>query len=101
MLAIVAAGLLAGCSHSMRSPDVSGDIRKALAELGAPPERLRFETAPQLVGGIELTTNGQKLAWSIAEYLRSLEHSVGDVIADQLKAPPVAAGAGAAAAHPP
>jgi len=78
-----------------------GDIRKALAELGAPPERLRFETAPQLVGGIELTTNGQKLAWSIAEYLRSLEHSVGDVIAEQLKAPPVAAGAGAAAAHPP
>ena len=70
-----------------------GAIRQALVELGAPPERLRFETAPELVGGIELTTNGQKLAWSIAEYLRSLEQSVGEVIAEQLKAPVAATAA--------
>ena len=34
LLAIVAAGLLAGCSHTVKSPDVSGDIRKALDQVG-------------------------------------------------------------------
>ncbi|WP_295447057.1 F0F1 ATP synthase subunit B [uncultured Thiodictyon sp.] len=37
---------------------------------------LRFETAPDLVSGIELTGDGQKLAWDIADYLASLERSV-------------------------
>jgi F-type H+-transporting ATPase subunit b len=77
-----------------------GGIRQALTDLGAPPERLRFEITPELVGGIELTTHGQKLAWSIAEYLRSLEQSVGEVIAEQMKAPVAAAPAAAAGPSP-
>ena len=72
-----------------------GGIRQALVELGAPPEHLHFETTPELVGGVELTTHGQKLAWSIAEYLRSLEQSVGEVMAEQMKAPVAAATAAA------
>jgi F-type H+-transporting ATPase subunit b len=32
-----------------------------------------------LVSGIELTTNGQKVAWSIADYLASLEKGVGEL----------------------
>lgn len=41
---------------------------------------LRFETAPELVGGIELSANGQKVAWSIADYLDSMRRAVGELL---------------------
>ncbi len=41
---------------------------------------LRFETAPQLVCGIELTAGGQKVAWSIADYLTSLQQAVDELV---------------------
>jgi F-type H+-transporting ATPase subunit b len=40
--------------------------------------QVRFETAPDLVSGIELRANGWKVGWSIAEYLTALEDGVGD-----------------------
>ena len=46
---------------------------------------VRFEAAPDLVCGIELTANGQKLAWSIADYLASLEKGVGELLQDNDK----------------
>ena len=49
--------------------------------------RVRFETVPELVGGIELSASGRKLAWSIADYLGSLEKSVGELV--DLQAAPV------------
>lgn len=58
-------------------------IQAALDETFATEIALRFETAPQLVGGIELSVNGQKVAWSIADYLVSLQKGV-----DALTAPP-------------
>ena len=58
-------------------------IQKALDEIFATQIRLRFETAPALVSGIELTTNGQKLAWSIADYLSSMENGVGELLKDK------------------
>jgi F-type H+-transporting ATPase subunit b len=44
---------------------------------------VKFETAPDLVSGIELTTDGQKLAWSIADYLASLEKGVDELLKTQ------------------
>lgn len=41
---------------------------------------VRFETAPDLVSGIELSSNGQKVAWSISDYLSSLEKGVGELL---------------------
>ena len=38
---------------------------------------MRFEVERDTLCGIELTANGQKLAWSIADYLKSLEQKVG------------------------
>ena len=38
--------------------------------------KLSFETVPTLVGGIELTADGRKIAWSIADYLESLDQNV-------------------------
>lgn len=55
-------------------------IQNALNETFSADIHVRFETAPDLVGGIELTTNGRKLAWSIADYLASLEKSVDELL---------------------
>lgn len=41
---------------------------------------LRFETAADLVSGIELVAGGQKLSWSIAHHLDALEHLVTEVV---------------------
>lgn len=41
---------------------------------------VRFETTPNLLGGIELITNGHKVAWSLADYLDSLRKSVMEVL---------------------
>jgi len=57
-------------------------IQNALNERFSADIRVRFETAPSLVSGIELTTDSQKLAWNIADYLSSLEESVGELLKD-------------------
>jgi F-type H+-transporting ATPase subunit b len=38
--------------------------------------QLQFKTTPELISGIELTTNGYKLSWSFSEYLNSLEKNI-------------------------
>ncbi|MBA3611423.1 MAG: F0F1 ATP synthase subunit B [Nitrospirales bacterium] len=48
---------------------------------------VQFETAPDLVSGIELSANGHKVAWSIGNYLASLQKHVDDL----LNVPPKAA----------
>src|ERR1035441_53115 len=55
-------------------------IQNALNETFSAEVRVRFETAPDLVSGIELTTNGLKVAWSIADYLASMENGVGQLL---------------------
>ena len=61
-------------------------IQNALNETFSADIHLRFETAPDLISGIELTTNGQKLAWSIADYLASMEKGVDEVLKEKDKA---------------
>ena len=63
-------------------------IQKALNETFSTEMHVRFETAPDLVSGIELTTNGQKVAWSIADYLASLEKGVGELLKEKDKPEP-------------
>jgi F-type H+-transporting ATPase subunit b len=57
-----------------------GAIEKAVKETLAPDAQVQFETAPELVSGIELSTGGQKVAWSIADYLTTLEKSAGELL---------------------
>jgi len=59
-------------------------VQAALNELLSASIALRFETRPELVSGIELTASGQKIAWSIAEYLRSLEGCVSELLTSPL-----------------
>lgn len=49
---------------------------------------LCFEIAPELISGIELSTDGQKLAWSIAGYLTALEGSVAELLKTKASAQP-------------
>ncbi|MEO6381445.1 MAG: F0F1 ATP synthase subunit delta [Nitrobacter sp.] len=63
-------------------------IQKALNETFSAEVPLRFEASPDLVSGIELTTNGQKVAWSIAEYLPSLERAVDELLNEKDKSEP-------------
>ncbi len=60
-------------------------IQNALNETFSAEIRLRFETAPDLVSGIELSTNGQKVAWSIADYLASMEKGVSELLKEKAR----------------
>ena len=66
-------------------PEQQATIQNALNETFSAEIHLRFETAPDLVSGIELTANGQKVAWSIADYLASLERDVGELLKEKAK----------------
>jgi F-type H+-transporting ATPase subunit b len=51
--------------------------------------RVSFETVPELITGIELTSGGQKIAWSISDFLSTLADSATAL----LEAQPAAAAA--------
>jgi F-type H+-transporting ATPase subunit b len=60
-------------------------IHNAINETCSVEINVQFETAPDLISGIELVTNGQKLAWSIADYIASLEKGVGELMKEKDK----------------
>jgi F-type H+-transporting ATPase subunit b len=57
--------------------------QNALNETFSADVRLRFEAAPELIGGMELSAGGQKLAWSIADYLTSMQRSIEELVPDK------------------
>ena len=61
-------------------------IQKALNETFSAAVRLRFEAAPDLISGIELTTGGLRIGWNIAGYLTALEKTVGVLVAERPQA---------------
>lgn len=69
-------------------PEQRSSIQAALAETFPAVSSVRFEVVPELVSGIELVTNGQKVAWSIADYLTSLEKSVEELLHEQNQSDP-------------
>lgn len=60
-------------------------IQKAINETFSAEINIQFETSPDLISGIELIANGQKVAWSIADYLRSLQKGVDDLLKEKDK----------------
>lgn len=72
-------------------------IEKVLKTSLAPDVQVQFETRPEQISGIEFTMNGYKIAWSIADYLSSLEKNIAELLngkpkpeaeADKLKTKP-------------
>jgi len=66
-------------------PEQRAAIQHALNETFSAEIQVRFETAPDVISGIELAANGRKVAWSIADYLASLEKSIGELLKEQSK----------------
>jgi F-type H+-transporting ATPase subunit b len=62
------------------SPDQHAAIQQALNETFSADIHIQFETVPELVSGIEFSANGQKVAWSIGDYLGALEKSAGELL---------------------
>ena len=61
------------------------EIKSALNEIFSAEISIRFETRPDMVSGVELGANGQKLAWSIDDYLGSMEKGVEALLKEQNK----------------
>ncbi len=66
-------------------PEQRSAIQQALNETFSADIHLRFETAPDLVSGIELSTNGQRVGWTIADYLASLQKGVDELLKEREK----------------
>jgi F-type H+-transporting ATPase subunit b len=54
-------------------------IQSAVDETFARSITLRFDTSPDTLCGVELTAGGQKLAWSMADYLAVLEQKIASL----------------------
>ena len=63
--------------------DQKAAIQNALNETFSTVVQIKFEDAQDVICGIELTANGQKVAWSIASYLTGLSNKVSDLAAPQ------------------
>lgn len=50
---------------------------------------IEFETSPEVISGIELSANGWKIAWNIAEFLASLERSTDELMEPMKNSAPV------------
>jgi len=70
------------------SDEERASIHDALNQTFAVKVPLHFDTAPEVVSGIEITMNGEKIAWSIADYLTSLEQAVGELLKPPAKPEP-------------
>lgn len=57
-------------------PAQQGALQQALRDLLSAEIEIEYETAPDLLSGIELNLNGQKLAWNMHDYLEQLEKSI-------------------------
>jgi F-type H+-transporting ATPase subunit b len=62
------------------------DVIRPLLNTGT---EFTFETKPELISGIELAVNGQKIAWSIKDYLTALTNSVAAVLEPETVADPI------------
>jgi len=63
-------------------------IQQAINETFSADIHLQFDTVPELISGIELSANGQKVAWSIPDYLTTLEKSASELLHKEEKPSP-------------
>lgn len=69
----------------VRSAFQLSDPQKAIIAAALKPfigegTKITFETKPELIAGIELIANGQKIAWSVSDYLGDLSDALGALV---------------------
>lgn len=69
-------------------PTQRAAIESAVNETFDAKTQVQFQIAPDLVSGVELSANGRKVAWSIADYLATLEKSAGELLRVEVKPEP-------------
>ena len=74
--------LLLRSAFALSQPQIDA-IKTTLVDIAGADIELRCETMPELISGIEVVANGHKIAWSVADYLASLEQSVAVLAAAQ------------------
>jgi F-type H+-transporting ATPase subunit b len=62
------------------SEPLQNEIKNTVNEILSAAPSFEFKTAPALISGIELSANGYKLAWTIAEYLNSVQKSISETM---------------------
>ncbi|MBL0168829.1 MAG: F0F1 ATP synthase subunit delta [Propionivibrio sp.] len=72
-------------------------IQLALNETFSADIKIDYVVKPDVISGIELTAAGQKIAWSIADYLSSMEQRIGELTKVQDAKNPSATETGVAA----
>ncbi|MEO7485705.1 MAG: hypothetical protein ABIU77_01335 [Ferruginibacter sp.] len=66
-----------------------GEINDAVNVMLSADTHLQFKTSPDIISGIELSTNGYKLSWSFSAYLNSLEKNIAETMKENAKPEPV------------
>ena len=61
-------------------------LQQALHDQFATQSEVQFETTPGLIAGIEVAFDGQKVAWTFDDFLRSLELNVRNLVEQETKA---------------
>ncbi|OIO66968.1 MAG: F0F1 ATP synthase subunit B [Zetaproteobacteria bacterium CG1_02_53_45] len=62
------------------SADQRAAIETVIGEMLGKEKAVAFDIVPGLVSGIEISSDGRKIAWSIADYLGSLAKRVDDLL---------------------
>jgi F-type H+-transporting ATPase subunit b len=71
-------------------PAQVAEIKQAVQEIFACEPQLQFEITPHLISGIELSCNGQKISWSISDYLAGLEKKLNELLQPHIADKPAA-----------
>jgi F-type H+-transporting ATPase subunit b len=62
-------------------------VEKQIKDKLSPDAQIQFEVNPDLISGIEIRSDGQKFAWSISDYLNSLEKEIEGTVKQKYKKP--------------
>ena len=65
------------------TPEQRDSTEDAIKEALLPGIQVKFETAPDLISGIELAGQGRKVSWNIAEYLKSLQGGIEELLKEK------------------
>jgi F-type H+-transporting ATPase subunit b len=69
------------------TPAQRANIAAAFRQWPCEGATLRFETAPDLISGLEIIVNGQKLAWNITAYLATIEEKAARLTTEKARIP--------------
>lgn len=59
------------------------EIEQSVNKVAGEKLKFSFKTSPEIIGGIELTTKGYKLSWSISDYISAFEKSIAETIKEK------------------